>query len=162
MIRAIYTRTAHAAGVAPATPAGGARQKWWGRGCGLFLCVTLSHGAAASADTDLVDVPSGQHVRLTEILVDDTPGELWIRFRFLAPQIGRNAGDIGYDVSAPDMDHLCESFALPYLTQHQLEAVRVVISLSDQMIDFGASDPAVTQFFEAYRPENALCIWEEF
>lgn len=162
MIRAIRTRTAHAAGVAPATPAGGAHQKWRGRGCGFFLSLTLAHGAMASADNSLVDVPSGQQIHFTEVLVDDAPGETWIRFRFLAPQIGRNAGDIGYDVSAPDMDHLCETFALPYLARNGLDAVRVVISLSDEKIDFGASDPTITQFFEAYRPEDARCIWEEF
>lgn len=161
MIRPIRTGSAHAVCGAPATPAGGARP-WRGRGCGFLLGLLAGNAVSASTDAGSLDVPSGQEIELSEVLIDDTPGETWIRFRFLAPQIGRNAGDIGYDVSAPDMDHLCEEFALPYLAQNDLTAARVVISLSDQIIAFGASDPSVTQFFEAYRPENARCIWEEF
>jgi len=119
--------------------------------------VTVSAGAQ-----QVVLVPSGQPVTLDEVLLDENPGELWVRFRFIAPKIGKNVGKIGYDVTAVDMDHLCETLALPYIDQYGLEPARVVISMSDRAMIFGAADPTATQYFEAYRTESARCIWEEF
>ena len=111
---------------------------------------------------DSVVVPSGQLVVLSEVLIDDSPGETWLRFRFLAPQIARKGGDIGADVAAADMDHLCGNLVLPYLAEYRLTPSRVVISLSDRDVAFGASAPEATQYFEQYRPENTTCIWEGF
>jgi hypothetical protein len=125
----------------------------------LMLGLTL--GTAAYAQ-DSVAVPSGQLVVLSEVLIDDSPGETWLRFRFLAPQIAREGGDIDTDTAASDMDHLCEHLVLPYLAQYTLDPSRVVISLSDRDVPFGASAPEATQFFEQYRPENTTCIWEGF
>ncbi|WP_311199259.1 DUF6497 family protein [Leisingera aquaemixtae] len=105
---------------------------------------------------------------LAEVLLDEAPGQpgqppqLWARFRFLAPQIARGTGTVNYDTAAPDMDHLCGSLALPYLAEHGMTAARVVISLSDRELPFGAQDPEATQFFEAYRPDGAACMWEAF
>lgn len=163
---------------APAAPAGGARPQGRGRGRGFGLSASLPTGpsvglsvglvvgvAAAAAQTTVpvpTPVPSGQQVYLQEVLLDDAPSALWVRFRFVAPGIGRNAGDIGYDVSAVDMDHLCTNLALPYLTERGLRPARVVISLADRELPFGVSDPEATQFFEAYRAQGERCIWEEF
>lgn len=109
-----------------------------------------------------VDVPSGQPVELVEVLLDENPGALWVRFRFLAPRIAENGGDVSYEIAGPDMDHLCDAVAVPYLEAHDIDAVRVVISLADRAVEFGASDPDATQFFETYRVEDGACIWEEF
>ncbi|WP_281173423.1 DUF6497 family protein [Leisingera methylohalidivorans] len=117
------------------------------------------------AAAEPVAVPSGQPVTLAEVLLDEAAGqagETWARFRFLAPEIARGSGSVGYEAAAPDMDHLCETLALPYLAEQDLTAARVVISLSDRAVPFGAQDPAATQFFEAYRPDSAACIWEAF
>ncbi|MFW8636909.1 DUF6497 family protein [Cribrihabitans pelagius] len=105
-------------------------------------------------------VPSGQAVTLSEVLLDDTPGEVWARFRFVAPAIARHGGGLGHGDAAPDMDHLCRTLALPYLREQGLTAARVVISLADRALPFGTRDSAATQFFEAYRPEGADCVWE--
>lgn len=138
---------------------------------GLALCAALVLGAAvgpARAAQSVgvpVDVPSGQPVSLVEVLLDDAPGALWARFRFLAPRIGPPEGEgdaVPYELAGPDMDHLCAAVALPYLAHHGIEPVRIVISLADRPIEFGASDPDATQFFETYRPENGACIWEEY
>jgi hypothetical protein len=118
--------------------------------------------AAQAGAQQEATVPSGQSVVLTEVLVDDSPGETWVRFRFLAPRIARAGGDVSYDVATRDMEYLCRSLVLPYLTDFDLSPSRVVISLSDRDVPFGASDPQATQFFEAYRPDVADCIWEEF
>ncbi|WP_227362753.1 DUF6497 family protein [Sedimentitalea arenosa] len=115
-----------------------------------------------TAAQQVVPVPSGQHVELTEVLLDDTPGETWARFRFVAPQIARDGGDISYETAIADMDALCRGLILPYLEEYDLDPRRIVISLSDRDVPFGAADPDATQFFEAYRPNAADCIWEEF
>lgn len=159
MIRFSRHRTAHADGVAPAAPAGGA-QFIGGRSCGCLLGVMLL--ATPLAAESSYPVPSGQNVTLTEVLLDEGPGELWVRFRFVAPAITRETGSISYDLAGPDMDHLCDAMAMPYLTSHQIAPARVVISLMDRPVVFGAQDPAATQFFETYRPVDARCIWEEF
>ena len=125
------------------------------------LVLLLGLASAAPAQQTLV-VPSGQPITLNEVLVDDSPGETWVRFRFVAPEIGTGAGAVSYDTAAPDMDHLCEYLALPYLTEYTLTPARVVISLSDRLVPFGDTNPDATQYFEAYRPENARCIWEAF
>ena len=124
--------------------------------CGAALWV--SPGGAQQ----LFQVPSGQSVELSEVLVDNTSGQSVVRFRFLAPQIAREGGNVPYDVAALDIDALCKVLVLPYLTEFDLDPKRVVISLSDRDVPFGTSNPAATQFFEAYRPENADCIWMEF
>lgn len=123
---------------------------------GLLLGATSLHADAP------FPVPSGQNVTLSEVLLDEAPGELWVRFRFVAPAITRETGSVSYDQAGPDMDHLCDELAMPYLTSHQITPARVVISLMDRPVVFGALDPAATQFFETYRPEDARCIWEEF
>jgi hypothetical protein len=198
MIRASHIETARALGAAPAVPPGGA-QAIGGRDCGLivqsFLMFSLAvlllaalsvrahadsssgqdaavaHGNLSGAFVP-VPVPSGQRVLLAEVLLDESPGALWARFRFVAPEIrrsddvqaggGTDAVAMTFERSAPDMDHLCDSLALEYLRQHDLAATMVVISLSDRPVTFGTQDPEATQFFEAYRPDGDSCIWEAF
>ena len=116
-----------------------------------FLAV-LGQGAWA------MDVPSGQPVTLQEVLVDALGQEPWLRFRFVAPQIGAQA--LAYDVVAEDMAHLCTALALPYMAEYALTGDMIVVSLADRETEFGQSDPDVTQFFEAYRPVDNTCIWE--
>lgn len=142
---------AHARAVRKAAPAGGACESK-GRGC---------FQAAVDAAA-LIPVPSGQPVTLSEIIMDDQPGALWARFRFLTPEISRSSGRIDPETAMPDMDHLCETVALPHLRQSGEIPERVIISLSDRPVPFGAADPEATQFFEAYRLENGRCIWEGF
>lgn len=130
----------------------------------LFACAALAGSwlpGLPPAAQQPVPVPSGQPVALFEVLVDDTPGEVWVRFRFVAPEI---SGDdpVPHDAASADMDELCRTFALPYLADYGLDPVRIAISLSDREVEFGASDPSVTQFFEVYRPEGDACVWEGF
>lgn len=147
--------------------------------CALSFCAVLLVAATDAARADEVaegnlpgafvpvTVPSGQQVLLSEVLLDDSAGALWARFRFVAPQIS-NQGDsddpakMDYESSAGDMDHLCESLALDYLRQHAVSPQMVVISFADRPVEFGSSDAEATQFFEAYRPEGERCIWEAF
>ena len=130
---------------------------------GLGLIFSAIAAAMATAqEKPVVPVPSGQKVILHEVLIDDAPGETWVRFRFVAPQIARQGGDITNDVATGDMDHLCDNVALPYLAEYALTPARIVISLSDRQMPFGAASPDATQYFESYRQEDARCILENF
>ena len=108
------------------------------------------------------DVPSGQPISLHEVLIDNVNNESWLRFRFIAPRIARADGDITYGDAALDMEHLCASFVLPYLSEYDLNSDMIVISLADQKTEFGDTNPDATQFFDAFRVKNMACIWEAF
>ena len=116
--------------------------------------------ANTGAAEQLITVPSGQPLTLGEVLIDDSQGEDWLRFRFIAPKIGD--GGVSYDQAAPDMDYLCQHLVIPYLAEYALNPPRVIISLSDRMVEFGKTNPGATQYFEAYRPQDNTCIWEAF
>lgn len=126
----------------------------------LILIAALACTPAFADTENLLPVPSGQPVHLSDVLLDNNPGELWVRFRFIAPKIGYTAGRVGHDVASVDMDHLCQTLAVAYVAQYELEPARVVISLSDRPVEFGNASPDATQFFEAYRLEQSECIWE--
>lgn len=151
--------TAQGQSHARATPDIGAR-RWWvrARACCLAAICVLSPGLSAAEA--LLPVPSGQPVHLSDVLLDNNPGELWVRFRFVAPKIGSTVGRIGYDVAVIDMAHLCDTLVVAYVARHQLDPARVVISFSDRPTEFGHSAPDATQFFEAYRLDPTGCVWE--
>ncbi|MFN3294273.1 MAG: DUF6497 family protein [Gemmobacter sp.] len=91
------------------------------------------------------------------------PAGLTVRFRFIAPRIAREGGTIDFDTAAEDMDHLCQTFALPRIeTVTGPQPAQVVISLSDRPVEFGVITPEATQFFEAYSIEDGTCVWEAF
>ncbi|MEM6372250.1 MAG: DUF6497 family protein [Pseudomonadota bacterium] len=146
--RLIFARTA--------APEGGAqnRLRYWVRGCVIFSLL----GAAASAQ----DVPSGQSLVLHEVLVDEVSAETWLRFRFVAPQIAREDGDVSYADAEPDFQHLCTNFALPYVQEYDLAPQVVVVTLMDRPVPFGQADSAATQFIEAFRITSGACDWEAF
>ncbi len=114
----------------------------------------------AATSVQAIDVPSGQPVDLQEVLVDQMGNETWLRFRFIAPEIGREDGMIDYEAAGTDMNVLCDTLAIPYIAQYALTGDVIVISLADRAVEFGAVDPDATQFFEAYRLKNGTCIWE--
>lgn len=107
-----------------------------------------------------VDVPSGQPVELHEVLVEQMENETWLRFRFVAPRIARETGNVDYLQAEPDMIHLCTTLAIPYAAEYGLNGDVIVVSLADRPVEFGAANPDATQFFEAYRPRDGVCIWE--
>lgn len=110
-----------------------------------------------------ISVPSGQPVTLFEhFLETQEDGTTWYRLRYIAPQIARETGSVTYAAAEEDFLHLCTNDALVRLTEAGAEAGTIVISLMDRPVEFGASDPQATQFFEAFRRENATCIWEGF
>ncbi|MEM9577702.1 MAG: DUF6497 family protein [Pseudomonadota bacterium] len=105
-------------------------------------------------------VPSGQSVELFEVLVDEVGAEDWVRFRFLAPRIGKQTGDLTFEQALDDFELLCEQVALPYLQDYELAADVIVIALLDRPVDFGAADPDATQYIEVFRVEDHRCTAE--
>lgn len=121
----------------------------------------LLPGAALAADA--VPVPSGQPVTFVEsVWGEPGPAGLTARFRFVAPELAREGEGVDFARIEPDLQHLCESFVLPRLSPTGPQVAQVIVSLSDRPIEFGQSDPSITQVFEAFRPENGTCIWEAF
>lgn len=161
MIERTANGTARAGGAAPAAPAGGARRKRWGRGCGPVAALLLAATAAWGQDPE-IRVPSGLSVQLIEVLTDENPGEMWLRFRFLAPDLSRGSDSTGLEAAADDMDWLCRNLVLPYLEKYRLRPVRVVLSISDRPVPFGETNPEATQIFETYRVSGGECVWEAF
>jgi len=125
---------------------------------GLFvICLP----AVATAET--IAVPSGQPVEWLDMIRDETGPDVWIaRFRFLAPEIAHEGGSIGFAEAEKDMEVLCTSFALPQVEGADPMPEQIIISLADRRIEFGASDPEATQYFDGFRPENGGCVWEGF
>lgn len=129
--------------------------------CHSLAALILSTVPALSED--IIAVPSGQAVTFLEsVLSAPGPEGLTQRFRFLAPAIAREGGTVAPEVALDDMAFLCETFALPRLPNQGPVAQQVVISLSDRPVPFGETDPEATQFFEAFRPDGAVCVWEGF
>lgn len=112
---------------------------------------------------DIITLPSGLQVSFLD-MVQNAPGPdgTALRFRFLAPAIARDGGTVDFEMAAPDMAHLCQTFALPQLADIDPKPDQIIISLSDIEVPFGEAVPEATQFFEAYRVEGDTCIWEAF
>lgn len=105
-------------------------------------------------------VPSRRQVELFEVLIDEVSGETWLRFRFLAPELGMEGGTLSFEEAEADFQFLCGTVALPYMTENGLRADVVVISLLDRPVPFGESDHEATQLIEAFRVDTGTCMWE--
>jgi hypothetical protein len=118
--------------------------------------------AVATIDAP-IEVPSGQQVVLQDVIWNEPgPEGLTIRFRFVAPQIARDLGDIDFDAAVKDMAHLCQIYALPRVLGNTPMPSQIIISMADQAVEFGSATPDATQFFEAYSLDGDACIWEAF
>lgn len=132
------------------------------RASGLAACLAalLCSGeiAAASGDPFWLELPSGRSVVLQEYRDEtDTPLAIF-RARFVAE--GLETASDALDSVFTDMEHLCNSVALPELRTRGLPAQRIVVSVSSEPLEFGTIAPDVAQFFESYSIEDATCIWE--
>lgn len=130
----------------------------WARDCAVVGGCVVSLCSAAHA----VDVPSGQQINLSEVLVDEQSTQTWLRFRFLAPKIAVGEGQLTYSEVEGDFQHLCDKLAVPYIAEFELSGDVVVISMADRDVPFGQTDPDSIQYFEAFRVKDGACVWEEF
>ena len=124
------------------------------------LAAVLCLLAAPVVAVDELRVPSGQQVVFLEAILNESgPEGQTARFRFVAPAI---ATDIDFETVVVDMQHLCDTYALPRVTGTGTLPQQIVISLSAEAVPFGEAAPDVTQFFEAYSLLDGACIWEVF
>ncbi|WP_430464824.1 DUF6497 family protein [Tabrizicola sp.] len=108
-------------------------------------------------------LPSGQSVTLIETLANSQgPQGLVVRFRFLAPEINRDTGSVDFQAAADDIAWLCENYALARVTGTTPMPSQIIISMEDRPVPFGEADPEAVQYFEAFRIEDGVCIWEIF
>lgn len=127
-------------------------------GRGSLLAGMLAGPVAAQIEQP-VAVPSRQVVTFHEIITDAPGTARTFRFRFLAPAL---RADADFEAAERDMRHLCETYALPRISDIGPQPAQIVISLSDRPVEFGVMTPEAIQFFEAYRPQVPTCIWEQF
>lgn len=123
----------------------------------------LPPGASrVSGDGIVVPVPSGQEVTLQDVIWNvPGPDGMAARFRFIAPAIGPG-GAMDFEAVSADMQNLCDTFALPRVSDNTPVPQQIIISLSDRPLAFGQSAPEAVQFFESYRIEDGSCVWEMF
>jgi hypothetical protein len=113
-----------------------------------------------AGDGVAVAVPSGMAVTLQEVIWNvPGPEGLTLRFRFLAPAIAEGADP---DTVSADLQHLCDSYALPRVPEFDPRPEQIVISVAAAPVAFGETAPDVVQFFESYRIEDGACQWELF
>lgn len=134
---------------------------------GQILQVQAAGGQVSPGDDTGIALPSGQVVTLLETIWN-APGPQGIvtRFRFLAPSINSEtaleAAVVEFEAAAADIAWLCQNYALDRVVQAGPMPAQVIVSLSDRAVPFGETAPEVVQYFEAFRIENGVCIWEVF
>ena len=121
-----------------------------------LLAITVATPAASEAP---IPLPSGLKVTFLDVITDAPGLGLAYRFRFVAPDLDP-AQD--YITTEADMAHLCRAYALPRVEGVEPQPRAIVITLAERPIPFGEMVPDVVQFFEAYRPENGDCVWQDF
>jgi hypothetical protein len=128
----------------------------------LVAAIALAPRAGSQALPEgPLEVPSRQVITLQEAFFEEQDdGAIWLRLRFVAPRIGAEPGQYTFDLVEWDMVHLCETLGIPLAAE--AGAALIVVSFASEPIPFGETNDAVTQFFEAYRPVDGECEWEEF
>ena len=114
------------------------------------------------ADDAHIEVPSGQPVTLLEVVTGQPGDGLAYRFRFVAPEIARERGEADFDMIGRDMEHLCNTYALPRIATGGPVPNQIIISLADRPTEFGEPVPEATQVFEAFTIEDDTCVLEPF
>jgi hypothetical protein len=129
----------------------------------IAFCLSAAMLVAACQDDPPVPgaiaVPSGREVTLIDVITN-IPGNAGAaaRFRFLAP--GLTLAET--ETAAGDMLALCTGYALPRTQGTVPQPSEIIISLSAKAVPFGQPAPDVVQFFESYRDEGGVCVWEPF
>ncbi|MBF9058527.1 hypothetical protein HKCCSP123_04965 [Rhodobacterales bacterium HKCCSP123] len=134
----------------------------------LACCLSLAPIAGASevlqGDWPMgeIDAPSGQPLTLHGLLVEENPwsGELQVVVRLLAPSI---AGDrLTNSELREDMDWACRTWGVPVAETRSMTPDWVIVEMMEAPVERGVTAPGVRRYFESYRLEGPICIWELF
>ena len=101
--------------------------------------------------------PSGLKMVLYDVILDEEIP--LVRFRFEVPEIAENA--LSFTAVSDDMQAVCDQSLLPGLKQSGWENGQIVMQLSAQQVDFGATVPGITQYFQPFSIGPDTCIWED-
>ena len=118
----------------------------------VFLALT----APACAQELLA--PSGLKMNLYEVILEEDIA--LVRFRFEVPEIAQNA--LPFAEVADDMQAICDQSLLPGLKQSGWQDGQIIMQLSAQQVEFGATVPEITQYFQPFTIGTDTCIWEDF
>ncbi|WP_375261091.1 DUF6497 family protein [Palleronia sp.] len=124
----------------------------------VFAAVFAAAGPSFLA-AEPIPLPSGLQVEFLDIVADDPGLGYAYRFRFVAAALDASRS---YSTTEADLAHLCRSYALPRVVNADPPAASIVIALADRVLPFGSTDPEAVQFFEAYTPLGADCVWQAF
>lgn len=141
-----------------------------GRVVACVAALSLSAPVAAGSAGALfepgtrINVPSGQEITFLDVIEgEESAGGTAVRVRFLAPRIARKNGEVEFLQAEEDMAALCQDYVLPQMVNAGAALpAQIIIVLSDRVVEHGVADQDATQFFEAYRPEGGMCVWEGF
>ncbi len=127
--------------------------------------VVMLAAAPVVAQDGLMTVPSGQTILPYEALWEDhmnegASGETWLILRFLAPGISKHGGDISFEVAAGDLDFICAEIGQKLADMTGGGVDQIIVNLLDKPLARGQRDPEVTQFMNAYRIGEGVCLWE--
>ena len=128
---------------------------------GLLSVLPLA-AAAQSWPVGDSAAPSGLQVTLDDVLFEENPwsGEMMVIVRLVAPAI--TEGIENPIALRDDMDWACRTWGLPAAATLSSTPDRIVVELMSAPVDRGQATPGIAQFFETFRPESPLCIWELF
>lgn len=136
----------------------------------LTAAAAVAAGAIAAAGAVLADAgptgeviaPSGQPVVVSDVLFEENPysGEMQVVVRLLAPLI---AGEgLARSELREDMDWACRTWGVPAAETLASAPDWVVVEFMAAPVARGRATPEIRQFFETYRLEGSVCIWELF
>ena len=138
-------------------PVGGALNR--GRGCHYFLfAMILMCATPALVQANTYTAPSGLAATLLEFVDESDQPQSLVRARFVAPEL--TPAHPGTDAVLTDLEYLCNTVAIPHLTEVELDPMQIVVSLSAEALELGVFDPDIPQYFEAFSIDDGLCIWE--
>ena len=107
--------------------------------------------------------PSGQPLVLWEVVWERVEGAgTQAVLRFIAPGIARDGGAVGAEAAMADLDWLCRTHGVPLSGLPAARSDAVVVTLMDRPVPRGATDPAATQYFQAYNVEGGDCLPQDF
>ncbi len=121
----------------------------------IAMVAAMTASAAYAQDA----VPSGQPLVLWEVVWERIEGTgTQAVFRFIAPGVARDGGEVDAEAALADLDWLCGSHAVPIAGLPAARAQTVVVTLMDRPVPRGATDPDATQYFGLYVIEDGRCV----
>lgn len=115
-----------------------------------------------SAMADAATPPSGQPLTLHERLVETDPwsGAVQLVIRLLAPMIAQDS--LSDQEIRKDMDWACKFWGHPTTDHSDAQLDWVIVEMMAAPTSRGTITPDIQRFYETYRRDGDLCIWELF